>query len=193
MIKYECELCGQLVVTEEAIGQDVYLDNVRGKAFQWQAPSGEVITISLEMMWTEQGDRDKPQQFCYGCMFRTIRGLLKERFGDLAGALVENCTCHYNESICPVHAGHTRPFPGAPLPEEGLVFDDPTDTSGESEDQELSQLYATGELSEPRSDFTPTSTPLRICTCVRKSSNNEITYQDPSCPVHSPGGSSGAG
>lgn len=173
MIKYECESCGQLVVTEEALGQDVYEGDVRGRTFLWTSPSGQTITMMME-----DQTNGRPDQFCYACLFANVRAILKERFP------------------VPVHPSFDPMIPDPDI-EVQRIYDqeaagdyaDPGD-SGASE--ELSELYAQGKLHEPRSDFT-SERPISICSCERRSSDGVIIWQNPSCPVHSPGGSPGPG
>lgn len=74
------------------------------------------------------------------------------------------------------------------LPEGDLYAS--TDTGDTGESHELSELYASGQLPVPRSDITA-ERPVKTCICPERDADGKFAPKDPSCPVHSPGGSPG--
>lgn len=216
MIKYDCEKCGRTVFTEEAIGADVYLDNTKGTSFTFTDFIGGKITITYE------DANVGLQQFCHACMFETIVQCLREKFPEeeliklmgFATRLLGPRRTSLQEANAMAVEGMQREFarqakihedyagPAADfnvpnsLPEGdlyGVLTDDNvTDPGDPSQSQELSQLYAEGQLPEPRSDFA-TQEPTRTCNCRRDTSFPFRIVKEPGCPVHSPGGSTGPG
>lgn len=71
-IHYECDNCGSMVHTVEALGQGVYDNDVRGRAFM-NKDMASGLTVVVNLVNEEVRDKD---QFCYACMWRHLKSLI---------------------------------------------------------------------------------------------------------------------
>lgn len=219
MIKYECEKCEREVYTEEAIGADVYLDNTRGTSFTFTDFIGGKITIHYEdanagqqqfchacmfetivQCMREKFDKEtliKMMGWAHeylGGPKRTNRLYIDDlRPGPIVPSPMDWASPAVSARIDDARGFPQGPFtariaPPQPMPEGDLY--DSTDTGDPGESHELSELYAEGTLSMPRSDITA-ERPTRDCICHDRGPDGKFAAKDPACPVHSPGGSPG--